>query len=75
MIAAKSYPYWFKFYRIIHLGEYKDDSVLVDFFNLTDDFLRSATQLEALLSAESWRAKLGEGWWLKPLTPLTTAAP
>ncbi len=41
----------------------------------TDDFLRSATQLEALLSAESWRAKLGEGWWLKPLTPLTTAAP
>ena len=41
----------------------------------TDDFLRSATQLEALLGAEAWRAKLGEGWWLKPLTPLTVAAP
>ncbi len=41
----------------------------------TDDFLRSATALEALLGAESWRAKLGEGWWLKPLTPLSVTAP
>lgn len=41
----------------------------------TDDFLRSATQLEALLGAEAWRAKLGEGWWLKPLTPLSAPAP
>ena len=36
----------------------------------TDDFLRSATQLEAMESAEAWRAQLGEGWWLKPFTPL-----
>jgi hypothetical protein len=37
----------------------------------TDDFLRSATQLEALLSAEAWREKLGEGWWRKkPPLPL-----
>ena len=37
----------------------------------TDDFFRSATQLEAMRSAEQWRAQLGEGWWLKPLTPLS----
>ncbi len=44
----------------------------------TDDFLRSATRLQALLGAEEWRVKLGEGWWLKPLPALsgtTTAAP
>lgn len=41
----------------------------------TDDFLRSASQLEALRSAQAWRAQLGEGWWLKPLTPLTRSAP
>ena len=35
----------------------------------TDDFLRSATQLEAMLSAAAWRETLGEGWWLKPLSP------
>lgn len=35
----------------------------------TDDFLRSATQLQALLGAEAWRVKLGEGWWQKPLSP------
>ena len=37
----------------------------------TDDFLRSATQLDAMLSAEAWRVKLGDGWWLKPLTTTT----
>lgn len=35
----------------------------------TDDFLRSATRLQALLGAEEWRVKLGEGWWLKPFNP------
>ena len=35
----------------------------------TDDFLRSATQLEAMKSAEQWRVQLGEGWWLKSLPP------
>ncbi len=35
----------------------------------TDDFLRSATQLEAMLGAAAWRETLGEGWWLKPLSP------
>jgi hypothetical protein len=35
----------------------------------TDDFLRSATRLQALLGAEEWRVKLGEGWWTRPLTP------
>ncbi len=33
----------------------------------TDDFLRSATQLQAMVRAEQWRGQLGEGWWLKPL--------
>jgi hypothetical protein len=33
----------------------------------TDDFLRAATQLEAILGAEAWRGQLGEGWWLKSL--------
>lgn len=37
----------------------------------TDDFLRSATRLEAMQSAEQWRVQLGEGWWLKPFTPLS----
>ncbi len=36
----------------------------------TDDFLRSATQLDAMLGAEALRVQLGEGWWLKPFTPL-----
>ena len=36
----------------------------------TDDFLRSATQLDAMLGAETSRGQLGEGWWLKPFTPL-----
>ena len=36
----------------------------------TDDFLRSATQLDAMLGAEASRVQLGEGWWLKPYTPL-----
>lgn len=35
----------------------------------TDDFLRSATRLQALLGSEEWRVKLGEGWWLKPFNP------
>jgi hypothetical protein len=35
----------------------------------TDDFLRSATQLEAMRSAEQWRVQLGEEWWLKSLPP------
>ncbi|MFZ5441072.1 MAG: hypothetical protein ACOZQL_13775 [Myxococcota bacterium] len=33
----------------------------------TDDFLRSATQLQAMRRAEQWRAQLGEEWWLHPL--------
>jgi hypothetical protein len=33
----------------------------------TDDFLRSATLLEAMAKAELWRSQWGEGWWLKPL--------
>jgi len=33
----------------------------------TDDFLRSATQLQAMLRAEQWRVRLGEEWWMKPL--------
>lgn len=32
----------------------------------TDDFLRSATQLEAMRAAEKWRQELGDGWWLRP---------
>jgi hypothetical protein len=35
----------------------------------TDDFLRSATQLDAMLAAEAWRVHLGEGWWLRSLAP------
>ncbi len=38
----------------------------------TDDFLRSATQLEAMRGAVKLRATLGEGWWLKPLTNFVT---
>lgn len=33
----------------------------------TDDFLRSATQLQALELAGRWRAELGDGWWKKGL--------
>ncbi len=33
----------------------------------TDDFLRSATQLQAMLRAEQWQGQLGEEWWTKPL--------
>lgn len=33
----------------------------------TDDFLRSATQLQAMRRAEQWRSQLGEEWWLHPL--------
>lgn len=41
----------------------------------TDDFLRSATQLNAMLGAEAWRVKLGEGWWLKPFPALSPTVP
>lgn len=33
----------------------------------TDDFLRSASQLQAMEHATQRRAELGEGWWKKPL--------
>jgi len=26
-----------------------------------------------MLSAEAWREKWGDGWWLKPFTPLSPA--
>lgn len=32
----------------------------------TEDFLRSAAQLLAMLAADERRASLGDGWWLKP---------
>jgi hypothetical protein len=35
----------------------------------TDDFLRSATQLQAMRRAEQWRVRLGDEWWLRPLPP------
>ncbi|MDP1826326.1 MAG: hypothetical protein Q8L48_23870 [Archangium sp.] len=35
----------------------------------TDDFLRSAAQLDAMLGAEAWRVQLGDGWWLKTFAP------
>jgi hypothetical protein len=41
----------------------------------TDDFLRSGTTLQAMVTANAWREKLGEDWWTKPMATVASSIP